>query len=132
MRSPDPIAARVPPWGSPFGYDCNGKHAGGNRRVSPHQGSSVLGAPRCSLYRQSIAGTELNVSTRAAWLPNRTRARLRRPWDDITIKSHRLFFAVSMIASAAVSVTRDCLALNALLPGARVDLTKDACSLLLR
>ena len=30
-------------------------------------------------YRQTSTGTELNVSTRIAWLPSSTRARPRRP-----------------------------------------------------
>src|SRR5262245_11053455 len=39
-----------------------------------------------------------------AWLPSKMRARPRRPCDDMTIKSHCLLFAASIIASAAVSV----------------------------
>jgi hypothetical protein len=51
-------------------------------------------------------GTVLSVSTRVAWLPSRTRASPRRPWEAMTMRSQPLALAVSMMPSAGKSFAR--------------------------
>jgi hypothetical protein len=56
--------------------------------------------------RQISTGTALDVSTRVAWLPSRTRPSPRRPWEAMTDEVATLALAVSMMPSAGKSFTR--------------------------
>lgn len=56
------------------------------------------GAPRLS-YRTTRTGTLEWVRTLVVSLPRSTPLRPFRPWEAITIRSQRFFFAVAMIAS---------------------------------